>query len=315
MKNDFLQRLRRLFAVSGRHVSPGAIIHDAIKEIYLPGLEEEWEAEPDEGKKAKIERIMEAWRDYGERGSKGDWWTTDALKTIVNIAKGVGLMSHSQQKDFAEDVTTQFYEPTKDQEVRAALTKILKFDYMQGPSKLMDFWHLAIAGMARDLLRESRQWRTRAKPLPRSKDDESIELDVPDKSKSRYELQKQEEWEEDVIANMRDWVRNAVKGRDDGVESLFGTWEMIADEKRDWQDVNKRQLKKVWMKETGYSEAAFRASMNKIEKLMAYYVVHVEGVDENKAKSMGITARVASNHLALMRRRVLLAFCAKWRIS
>jgi hypothetical protein len=289
-KHDrFLRGLRLFLALDPGRIAIGEVVIDAIETKFLPELEEAFMREPDEGKRNKIQRLIDIWVKYGNRNSaEGRSWSSEAAKVISAMTSGV-YFSESMKEELAADVTELFYRRP------AMRKKIHDFDYEKGPKKLMSDFLRKVRDGVKDTLRSSRKFRE-MEQLPKSLDDDDGDYrDIEDTGQSESEWERGEREIKEVIKRMGKWVKRKLPK---DAKVLYNLWEQASYEKGGPDRVNlSRDILPTWTEATGKKKGMMAKYITQIKKLQVEYLKEKEKlpINQRTLRNIGLQARVAVN--------------------
>jgi hypothetical protein len=284
-----LRSLRLFLALEPDRTALGEIVLDAIENQYIPELEKRLEREPDEGKKRKLERLIDVWEKYGKRNTtQGRSWAKEAAAIVASICrKAFKNNVESITEDIASDVTSLFYTRP------ASRAKFMNFDPEDGPSELMKMFKIEVRDHTKDSIRtvwkDLQHQRLDAPPeeggIGDPEDTREDELEL-------YELR-------DLWDNMSKWVSRHL--RDKKTKSFFNIWSKQIREKGGFHNVNLvKDVLPTWKEANGITTkwGNMAGHVKKIRQLMAKYLMEVEKKKLNKQtlKNIGLTARVAETY-------------------
>jgi hypothetical protein len=250
-----------LLALSPSRTALGEVVIDAIENEFLPNLKNELAREDDEGKRRKLEDLIELWEKYGDRRGKGKVWAEDGLKVLSSLAN---QLTESEKEDLASDVTAMFY-------TRPSLRKpILDHDPKDGIDALRKTFKLKVRGAVLDILRTQFK-KMRQERLDVDPEEGGIGIQ-PEAGPS------EEEWEleaakiREVKRAMSSWVMRKLKKKEQ--QLLFKMWMSIAE--KEGPDVNwSRDIYPAWQDMTGKSTSSGEAYKGVIMQLVVDWLEDV----------------------------------------
>lgn len=291
-RDRFFRGLRLVLALDPNKVAIGEVVVDAIEKEYLPQLVDQFEREPDEGRRAEIQNLIDLWSDYANRmAPQGRSWNSEATKVIVNVGNKVGK-SEAQKEELAQAVAVRFY-------TRPKLKRFIEnYDPARGPIGLMKAFKRAVGQEALHLVRLERGERVdpetgertfTRKTVPLQTDEGGLIETLGDPRET--ELTRREIKE--TRREMAKWVRRRLTAEPARV--LFDMWQKTAEDKGP-DNVNfSRDIYPAWNEETGKSSSLMDKYWKKIKGLIVEYLEEEEGIrlGPRTLKKLKVSQRVA----------------------
>lgn len=279
--------LRRVLALDPKRHTLGEIAIRVINENILPEMEARIESEPDLGKRAKLEQMLDLWESYGDRRTpEGRSFTEEAMKIIVSIARK-GRLTNTETEDLASDIVLSFYAENRTSMIR----DLENFDYMKGVQKFVNMWKNKVRNGAYDELKKVIRRKQHMTGMPT--DDEGKTMDVGDEGMSEKELRQMSRGMGEIFKEMGKYVR---KKLGDSAELLFNLYEQVALDKGGFDRVNiMRDVFPAWNESTGLASSTKDRYMKQIKMLQLKYLEDVEEfeIDRKTKKKLNLVARVA----------------------
>jgi len=294
IRDRFFRGLRLVLALDPSRVAIGEVVVDAIENEYLPELVDQLEREPDEGRRARIQNLIDVWSGYANRSSQqGRSWNVEGVKVISNVGNKVGK-TESQKEELAQAVTVRFYTRPK---LRGFIER---YDPARGPIGLMRQFKKVVGQEALSLVRlergeqvdpETGERSFRRKTVPLETEEGGLIDVLHDTRETELTRREMKETKRD----MAKWVEKRLSAKPAKV--LFRMWHDIAEERGPDKVNFSKDIYPSWHEVTGKKSSLMDKYWKKIKRLIVEYFLEEEGWDlgPRTKKNLKISQRVASS--------------------